>query len=179
LSSSSSSSLSSSSSSSTSVSYDSSDSSITSQSRSSNEPMDIARDFLRRSVIYTSIIFKSIDNENIRWHENVPVISDICESDALEDFRFRKEHLQEFSDILFQKLFPNAQSKIISVENRYKVHFETGLLIMLYRLSNYRKLRPDMEKYFRLRKSHISAISTHVITEIRYRIILSCIQCVQ
>ena len=46
----------------------------------------------------------------------------------------------------------------IVVNNNYTVHYETGILVLLYRLSFPRRLRPEMERYFGIRKSKLSAI---------------------
>ena len=46
----------------------------------------------------------------------------------------------------------------IRCKNRYTIHYESGLIILLYRYSLPRHLHPDMEKIFGIRKSHLSAI---------------------
>ena len=42
--------------------------------------------------------------------------------------------------------------------NQYTIKYENGILILLYHLSHPQRLRPDMEKIFWIRKSHLSAI---------------------
>jgi hypothetical protein len=45
----------------------------------------------------------------------------------------------------------------IRVENRYTLPFETCFMFLLYRLSVPRRIQPDMERFFGIRKSKISA----------------------
>ena len=76
------------------------------------------------------------------------------------DFRFRKDDLQEIADSLWPKLKPfleGTRGKIM-VQNQYQCPYETGLLLVLYRLARPRCLRPELETYFCMRKSRISAI---------------------
>lgn len=46
----------------------------------------------------------------------------------------------------------------IQCANRYTCPYETGILLCLHRLSRPRRLRPEMERYFSMRKSKISAV---------------------
>jgi hypothetical protein len=51
----------------------------------------------------------------------------------------------------------------IHVKNRYTLPFETCLMLLLYRISVPRRIHPDMEQCFGIRKSKISAaLSTFV-----------------
>ena len=44
------------------------------------------------------------------------------------------------------------------MSNRYEVPYETGFLVVLYRLACVWRLRPEMEQYFGIRKSKLSSI---------------------
>ena len=46
----------------------------------------------------------------------------------------------------------------IKCENRYNTHFDTGIIVVLYRMSRPRHLHPDMEQSLRMRKSKLSSI---------------------
>ena len=46
----------------------------------------------------------------------------------------------------------------IKCHNRYNTHFETGMIILLYRMSHPRHLHPDMEHELKMRKSKLSSI---------------------
>ena len=92
-------------------------------------------------------------------------MDDLDEASCINDFRFRKEHIQEIADRLWPKLslFLEGDKIKIKVKHRYTVPYETGILLVLYRMAKPRCIRPDMEKYFKMRKSHISsAINTFV-----------------
>jgi DDE superfamily endonuclease len=55
------------------------------------------------------------------------------------------------------ELFLEGTHNKIRVQNRYTCEYKTGLLLVLYRLSRPRQIRPEMETFFKMRKSHISA----------------------
>jgi hypothetical protein len=44
------------------------------------------------------------------------------------------------------------------VQNQYQCPYKTGLLLVLYRLARPRRIRPELEAYFCMQKSRISAI---------------------
>ena len=46
----------------------------------------------------------------------------------------------------------------IKCHNQYNTHFETGMIILLYRMSCPRHLCPDMEHELKMRKSKLSSI---------------------
>ena len=46
----------------------------------------------------------------------------------------------------------------IKCHNRYNTHFETGMIVLLYRMSCPRCLRPDMEHTLKMRKSKFSSV---------------------
>lgn len=86
-------------------------------------------------------------------------IQDFNESECLTFFRFRKDDLQRTADLLWPRLEPYLEGDITEIlcENRYRAPYETCFLICLARLSYPRRLRPEMEVIFGMRKSHISA----------------------
>ena len=66
--------------------------------------------------------------------------------------------------ILLEKLWPKMHHQLVGIReritcvNRYTIPYETGMIILLYRCSRPRQLRPEMEMIFGIRKSRISAI---------------------
>jgi DDE superfamily endonuclease len=87
-------------------------------------------------------------------------ISDHDDSKAILDFRFCKDDLQEIADSLWPKLdsFLEGTHDKIMVGNQYQCPFETWLLLVLYRLAHPRRIHPELETYFCMRKSRVSAI---------------------
>ena len=66
--------------------------------------------------------------------------------------------------ILLEKLWPPMHHQLVGIQeqitcvNRYTIPYKTGMIILLYRYSRPRRLRPDMEMIFGIWKSRISAI---------------------
>jgi hypothetical protein len=90
------------------------------------------------------------------------IVVDLSEDDAIFHFRFRKKHLQE----MFDKLWPRLQqylavgskkTGVIFDDGRYCCPYETLFLMVLFRFARPRRLRKEMEGYFGLRRSKISA----------------------
>jgi nuclease HARBI1 len=103
-----------------------------------------------------------------------PIIQDFDDSSCISNFRFRKADLQRLADLLWVRLQNNFEGTKDSIEvaNRYKVPFETGLLLLLYRFSHPHTIHFEMESFFGMRKSHISAsIGTfvNVLYDFAYR----------
>ena len=100
-----------------------------------------------------------IQDDTIIWG-NIPTIQDLSESDCVSNCRMRKMSLQIFADKMWPKfsaILGNDKYRI-QCKNRYTIHYESGLIILLYRYSLPRRLCPDMEKIFGIRKSRLSAI---------------------
>jgi hypothetical protein len=119
-----------------------------------------------------SLLLAPIQDETIVWDKSM-LISDLNESDAINEFRMRKADLQEVANKLWPKFSAILQGEKdeVQVRNGYKVPYETGFLILLYRLSRPRRLRPDMEKYFGIRRSRLSAIIA-TFSEVFYSVAL-------
>ena len=154
----------------------SSSSSITSSSSSSSSSDDNDYDntseddsiedqeesLLRLSIdvqTQASIVFMPFQDHSVHWGRG-PVVSDLSQSDCIENCRMRKEHLSTVCNKLWQRmrhLFVGNKSSI-QCENRYTTHFETGMIVLLYRMSRPRRLRPEMEQSLKIRKSKLSSI---------------------
>lgn len=108
---------------------------------------------------YGSFIYKRHVDPSIDFDAPPLLIRDISPLTCLNEFRFRKEHLQLVSARLWEKMSAHLDRtyEMVKVDNRYTVPFETCLMFLLYRLSVPRRIHPDMEVFFHVRKSKISA----------------------
>lgn len=66
------------------------------------------------------------------------LVKDIHNMDAVSNFRFCREHLQEIAD----KLWDRGRNDVlggdkqrVGVENRYATHYKTGFGVLLYCLA--------------------------------------------
>ena len=107
---------------------------------------------------YYTKLTTAFESPNIVWGRRM-LIADVDEPDDETEFRFRKEHLQHLADTLWPRLsrYLVGTRESILCSNSYRVPYETGLLLVLYRFSFPRRYRPDMERYFGMRRAHISA----------------------
>ena len=91
----------------------------------------------------------AIQDDAMNWG-NVPTIEDLSDSDCFSNCCLRKASLQ----ILADKMWPKFSAILgddknrIKCKNRYTIHYESGLIILLYRYSLPCRLHPDMEKIF-------------------------------
>jgi hypothetical protein len=80
----------------------------------------------------------------------------------MRDFRFRKEDLsllmEQLRTPLAKYLEFTGQTDYVKCRHRYKVPYETGVLMILYRLAHPHRVRSDIERMFHCRHSHVSAI---------------------
>ncbi len=87
------------------------------------------------------------------------VIDNLPDNDRTTlEFRFRKEDLKLICKLLWPRLneyFIGEYDKI-HLAHRHYVHFETGMLMLLYRLAFPKRLRPEMEIRFSCNKTKIS-----------------------
>ena len=86
-------------------------------------------------------------------------IADLDESECMHDFCFQKDDLQEIADLLWPKLdmFLTGDNKDRIQCANFTCPYETGLLLCLFRLKHLNRLC-DLESYFRMKKTRISAI---------------------
>jgi DDE superfamily endonuclease len=91
-------------------------------------------------------------------------IADLSDDvESMDDFRFGKDGLEELVALLRQPLakeleFVKGSVDMVKVKNWYTVPYETGILMILYRLARPNRVREDMERKFSCRRSHCSAI---------------------
>ena len=105
------------------------------------------------------VVFSPFQGHTVHWGRG-PVVSDLSQSDCIENCRMRKEHLTNICNKLWPRmrhLFEGNESSI-RCENRYTTHFETGMIVLLYRMLRPWRLRPEMEQSLKMRKSKLSSI---------------------
>ena len=96
---------------------------------------------------------------SVHWGRG-PVVLDLSQSDCVENCHMRKEHLTTVCNKLWPRmrhLFEGSKNSI-QCENRYNTHFETGMIVLLYRMSWPWHLHPEMEQSLKMRKSKLSSI---------------------
>ena len=104
-------------------------------------------------------IHSNFADHHVQWGKCVHV-DDLSESKSIENCQMRKDDLM----ILLEKLWPKMHHQLvgaqerITCENRYRVPYETGMIILLYCYSRPRRLHPEMEMIFGIQKSRLSAI---------------------
>ena len=102
--------------------------------------------------------------QEIQWGRRL-LVDDLSESEAILEFRFWKQHLQAIANKLWPKLsgFIEGTQQSIKVSNGYWAPYETGLLAVLFQLARPHRLWPDMEKFFGMRKSHLSSLISTMV----------------
>jgi hypothetical protein len=135
-------------------------------SMSNSDSSDDTVEFVEQYVnAYGSFIYKHFEDPNIQWELPPKVIAHMSSTECVNEFRFRKEHLQILANRLWIKMQPHLDGHFdcIHVKNQYTLPFKTCLMLLFYRISVSRRIHPDMERFFGMRKSKISsAMSTFV-----------------
>ena len=101
----------------------------------------------------------AIEDDAINWG-SVTTIQDLSDSDFVSNCHMRKLSLLILADkmwLKFSAILVNDKYRI-KCKNQYTIHYESSLIILLYRYSLPHRLHPDMEKIFGIQKSHLSAI---------------------
>jgi hypothetical protein len=129
-------------------------------SLSSESSIDMVDMVLETTVRYGNSIYHRFFDPSINFMAPPLIVGDLDESSCISEFRFRKEHLQELANLLWPKLslFLEGDKDKIKVKNKYTCPYETGILLVLYRFAKPRCIRPDIEKFFRMRRSRISSV---------------------
>ena len=106
-----------------------------------------------------NIVLAPFQDHSVNWGRG-PVVADLSQSDCVENCHMQKEHLIT----ICKKLWPSMRHLFegtrmsIKCHNQYNTHFETGMIVLLYRMSHPRHLHPDMEHELKMRKSKLSLI---------------------
>jgi DDE superfamily endonuclease len=117
--------------------------------------LDVAKSLLE--LAYR--VFQSVEDETITFGQK-KTIADFTEAECVSDFRFRKDDLQHVANELWPRLAPflGEDKNNLLLENRYHAPYETCLLVYLFKMARPRRLRPDCEAKFGMKKSHLSVI---------------------
>lgn len=139
---------------------DDGNSSITSNSTvsTSESPMALVHPTMVTIIHYTNTLFNRIEDVSIVFGQSKR-LDDFNNAQCFYLFRWQKEKLRQVIDTLWHRLEPFFDGDISSLLlcNRYRAPYETCFLVYLARLSYPRRLRPDLEAMFGMRKSHLSA----------------------
>ena len=78
----------------------------------------------------------AIQDDAMNWG-NVPTIEDLSDSDCVSNCCMRKSSLQILADKMWPKfsVILGYDKYRIKCKNRYTIHYESGLMILLYRYS--------------------------------------------
>ena len=136
-------------------------SSDSSSSESGNGDDSIAFTLIKAANELKASLNERLIEETIFFDPKYTIyIRNLDPSICISDFRFRKNDLQELADRLWPKmaLLLNVEKDAIICANGYSCPYESGLLMVLYRMSRPRRISPDMERFSHWRKSKISAV---------------------
>ena len=111
-------------------------------------------------------VYQRIEDTTIVFGRRMK-IDDYNESQCLLHFSFRKDHLKDICVLLWSRIDLVGTYDNVVCRHRYKCPFETGILILLYRLSRPRRIRPEMEEFFGMRLTHLSCV-LHTIVNAMY-----------
>ena len=138
----------------------SSESSSSSESEN-GEGDNTATTLIKAAIELKASLYQPIVEDTIMFDANFTIhIRDLNPAMCINDFRFRKKDLQELADRLWPKLelLLNGDKESIVCNNAYRCPYETGLLLVLFRLSRPRRISPDLERFSHWRKSKISCV---------------------
>jgi hypothetical protein len=105
------------------------------------------------------MIYSRFKDPNIIWDSRLPLITNMSDSDCINDLRFHKIHLETVAQKLWPLMQPHLEGDYdhIHLQNHYMLPFEMCFMLLLYHLAASHCIQPDMECFFRIRKSKISA----------------------
>ena len=110
-------------------------------------------------------VHKVYTDDTIQFGQ-MKTLVDFNDTQSLLYFRFKKDDILILINAVWPRLrgYLQGQYDRLRVKNDYRCHFETALLIMLYRFLRPSRFRPEMEAFFGMRRAHLSA-SLFTITE--------------
>jgi nuclease HARBI1 len=109
---------------------------------------------------YARAIYTSDNNNNpsIYYGEDIEISNLMDDDNTVLEFRFRRDDLETLSECLWNKVKNNLVGNYekVCIGNRNYMHFETCLLMLLYRLAFPRRIKPEMEYRFKASPTRIS-----------------------
>jgi hypothetical protein len=139
-------------------------------SDSSQSSVDTVEHVLRQTFDFGNMIYSRFEDPNIDWGLRPSLITDMSDSDCINNLRFRKIHLE----IVAQKLWPLMQLHLegdydrIHLQNRYTLPFKMCFMLLLYHLAAPHRIQPDMECFFGIQKLKVSAALNTFIDALPY-----------
>jgi nuclease HARBI1 len=129
------------------------------------EDMEDADAMLEEIVAFGRSIYGGVSDGNINFNLPPLHIRDFANRPITckREFRFEYEHLQSLSDLLWIKMQPylNGGKESVRIHGGYSIPFETGFLILLFRMARPRVIVPQMEAFFSMRATKIcNAVKT-------------------
>ena len=100
-----------------------------------------------------------IEVPGVEWGRRL-LVEDVTEAEAVLHFRFRKSDLAKLINLLWGRIsvyLVGTRDKIV-VKQQYTCPYETGMLILIYRMAHTTRVRPEMELFFGMQHSHIGCI---------------------
>jgi nuclease HARBI1 len=115
---------------------------------------------LKLVVEYGTMIYGEANVGRRVYGEDL-LIQDLPDVTA-QEFRFRKKDLQTMAHLLWPKAISldmvTGTYDRICLRNRNYVHFETGLILFLYRMTYPTRISPEMENRFNMSPTRISLV---------------------
>jgi hypothetical protein len=90
-------------------------------------------------------------------------VADLSEVDCLNDFCFCKDDSDEFIQLLkkpmgHELIYVEGSDDMVKVKHWYTIPYETGILMILYRLARPQRVRCNLERKFACRRARCSAV---------------------
>jgi hypothetical protein len=116
---------------------------------------------------YGETIFNTATDNIQQNYQPDLIVDNLPDTDrTTKEFRFRKEDLKQVCTLLWPRLREHlvGDYEKIHLPHRHYVHFETGILMLLYQLIYPTHIRPEMETRFACSPTKISlAIRVFVV----------------
>ena len=117
-----------------------------------------------------------MEDATIQWKGKRMIVKDLSDNDAIFYFRFRKKHLQEILGTIWPRMkdyFGETRDRggIVFDKGRYCCPYEALLLMVLFRFSRPWRVRKEMEAFFGIRQSKISA-AVHAMVDALHSLVV-------
>jgi hypothetical protein len=100
---------------------------------------DLIRELLPMTAVYREYILANLQS-NVEFNTQHLQIDQLSEVECVNNFQFRKEVLAELFKLLRKPMetvleFVAGTTDLVKVRNQYTVPYETGMFMIIYRLS--------------------------------------------
>jgi DDE superfamily endonuclease len=127
------------------------------------ESADTVDMMLELTMSYGTYITRQLETD-IDFDKPPLRVAHLSEVECVDDFRFRKEELEEFIAVLKMPMdkeliyVEGTTEDMVICKHRYTILYETGILMILFRLARPRRVRADIEHKFSCRRARCSAV---------------------